>query len=370
MKRLLSAPVVACLLLACSGAAPPVPPPPSPPPAATPPPATAGASSPAGALSTGPGAPPAKVAAKRGTAPSRVETRRFASASLGVEKAYVVYFPRGYDDTEARFPVLYLLHGLGGNEGNWTRYGGLTESANLLDVPFVVVMPDGDDAFYVNGQQKVDYEACLRQKPPWDGSEAPASYCVRAARYEDYVTGDLVREVDQKLRTLPGRESRAIGGLSMGGFGATMLAMRHADLFSAAASWSGMVSPRYDGPHPFVAGQAKTASPATFGHAYPAKFSKHVRGIFGDDAAFWEAHDPTALAAQLPEDRLTLFLSTGDKDDFGFEDHAAHLHTVLEARGIAHERRVVPGKHTWAVWSAELPKGLAWLKGRLAGSPE
>lgn len=368
MKRSLSA---VLFVTACSGAEAPAPPA-SPPAAPRTPPAAADprAPEPAHPTTAAPGADGTGAAARRGKAPSRVEKRSFASASLGVEKGYVVYLPRGYDDGAARFPVVYLLHGLGGNEGNWVAHGGLAETANRLDLPAIVVMPDGDDGFYVNGHQKADYAACLTRKPPWDGAEAPASYCVKTPAYEDYLTGDLVREVDGTLRTVPERASRAIGGLSMGGFGATQLAMRHTELYSVAASFSGMVSLRYAGPHPFAAGKAQTASPASFGGPYPAKFKEHVRAIFGSDPAFWEAHDPTALAAKLPDGALTLFLSTGDKDDFQFEDHAAHLHEVLESHGVPHERRVVPGKHTWAVWSSELPKGLDYLRAHLAGAPE
>lgn len=304
-------------------------------------------------------------AAKPGSAPARVETRSFASASLGVSKSYLVYLPKGYDDSNARFPVVFLLHGLAGNETNWTKHGGLVEAANAVDPGVIVVMPDGDDGFYVNGVGSASYESCLSQKPPWDPSEAPASYCVKTPRYEDYITLDLLREVDTSFRTLPARASRAIAGLSMGGFGATELAFRHSDLFTAAASLSGMVSLRYAGPRPFVSGKAVVAPPTSFGSQYPAKFRDHVRGVFGPSADNWAAHDPTALVDKLPPDGLAIYLECGDKDDFGFQDHAAHLHTLLEARGVAHEYHVVPGKHTWAVWKPGVARALPYLSAHL-----
>ncbi len=301
---------------------------------------------------------------KPGVAPARVETRSFSSASLGVSKSYLVYLPKGYDDSSARFPVVVLLHGLSGNETNWTKYGGLVEAANAIDPGVIVVMPDGDDGFYVNGVGPVSYEACLAKKPPWDPSESPTTYCVKTPRYDDYITVDLLRDVDTSFRTLPARASRAIAGLSMGGFGATELAFRHPDLFAAAASLSGMVSLRYGGPHPF-AGSAVTATPASFGSQYPAKFRDHVKGIFGASADNWAAHDPTALVDKLPPDGLAIYLECGDKDDYGFQDHAAHLHALLEARGIPHEHHVVPGKHTWSVWKPGIARALPYLSARL-----
>jgi S-formylglutathione hydrolase FrmB len=295
-----------------------------------------------------------------------VETRSFDTPSLGVSKKYVVYLPKGYDDSEARFPVLYLLHGLGGRETNWVDRGGLVASAKAVDVPYLVVMPDGDDGFYVNGLQKVDYEACLREKPPWDPSETPATYCVKRPRYEDYVAFDLVQEIDRSYRTRAARESRGVAGLSMGGFGALQLAMRHPDLFSASASHSGMASLRYAGPRPFAPGRATTSTPADFGAQYPAKFRKHVASIFGASPDKWEAHDPTALVAKMPPDALAFYVDCGAQDDFHFQDHAAHLHEVLEAKGLAHEHHVVPGRHTWAAWKAQLPSSLRFFAARLA----
>src|SRR5271165_2203762 len=154
-----------------------------------------------------------------GHAPSRIDTRVFASASLGVSKRYLTYVPAGYDDSQHRFPVVFMLHGLGGDETNWTEHGHLKEAADAIGLAAIVVMPDGDASFYVNGAEPVDYDACLRQRPAWNPAEPPESYCVRAPRYEDYLVADLLAEVEASYRTLRERRSRGIGGLSMGGFG-------------------------------------------------------------------------------------------------------------------------------------------------------
>lgn len=306
--------------------------------------------------------PPPALNPPRGTAAPRVEARTFASAALGVTKRYQVFFPRGYDDSQHRFPVLYLLHGLGGNEDNWIKHGGLVAAATLVDVPFIIVMPDGDDSFYVNRPTADSFDVCSKQKPPWDGSEKPETYCVKTPRYEDYVVTDLVAHIDGSLRTRSDRRARAIAGLSMGGFGALSLSLRHPDVFSATASHSGMASLLYAGPHPFAAGKGQLAvDPGAWGGQYPEKFRAHVKKIFGADIAFWRDHDPTTLVPKAAPEALTMFVDCGQRDDFKFHDHASLLHESLEQRGVTHKFALVPGVHDWKLWTARLPESLKFF---------
>src|SRR5262249_23256288 len=180
--------------------------------------------------------------------PSRVVTERFHTDALGVDKAVVIYLPRGYDSQASRrWPVFYYLHGLGGNETNWTKDGHLDGAADELGLAAIVVMPDGDDGFYIDSAFKIDYDQCIK-----DGtglfvpSEQPHdTTCVRARNYETYIAKDLVSWVDAHYRTLSRREGRGIAGLSMGGFGAMELGLRHQDLFAAAASHSGAIALLY-----------------------------------------------------------------------------------------------------------------------------
>jgi S-formylglutathione hydrolase FrmB len=326
--------------------------------------APAPATSAAATAASGASNPPA------GNAPSHIETRTFASAALGVQKRYLVYLPRGYDDSQHRFPVVYLLHGLGGNETDWTQQGHLREAADAASFAAIVVMPDGDDGFYANGTTPVEYETCLHQKPPWDPRETPSTYCVRAPRYEDYVVVDVVADVDASFRTLRDRRSRGIAGLSMGGFGALSLAMRHTDVFSAAASHSGMASLLYQGPHPYVQGRATLAdSMAHWGSQYTKRFREHVQRVFGSDLEVWRSHDPSVVAARLERGALALHLDCGDADDYHFEDHASYLHDLLTSRGIPHEFKIVPGAHRWEVWAAMLPSSLRFFAAQLAAEP-
>ena len=95
--------------------------------------------------------PPAAARCRTRRGPGTVETHHFHSDALGVDKDYVLYLPGGYAaQPDARWPVIYLLHGLGGDETNWTAEGGVAAAADKLGLAAIIVMPDGDDGFYAN----------------------------------------------------------------------------------------------------------------------------------------------------------------------------------------------------------------------------
>jgi len=299
--------------------------------------------------------------------PGRIEEHTFRSRALGVDKRYLVYVPDAYASDTRRYPVVYLLHGLGGDETNWARHGDLLATADRVGLQALAVLPDGDASFYVNASSSRDYGACLAERPAFSAGEPSASYCVKTPRYEDYLAADIVSEVDARYRTLASRRGRGIGGLSMGGFGALVLGMKHTDLFSAVASTSGLVSLGYAGPHPYAGlASVELSSPATLGAHYPDRVRDHLRGLFGMNPETWRAVDPVVLAASLEPGRLAIHLDCGEDDDFRFDDHARHLHDVLASRQIAHEWGIKPGRHHFDYWKARLPEILQFFQRSLA----
>jgi len=231
-------------------------------------------------------------------------------------------------------------------------------------------MPDGDDGFYVDSPRPIDYDACLR-----DGTglfmpmlQPRPRTCVRHHRYETYIVHDLLAEVDGHFRTIADRAGRAIAGLSMGGYGALVLAMRHPDLFAATASHSGVDALLYDGPHPYVAGHVKLVTdPRTWGAAV-GQIGAWVRAIYGSDLATWRAHDPAALAAKLHPGRLAIYLDCGTEDTFALDDEASYLHDVLTGHKLAHAFFLGPGTHNCAFWGARLPASLAFLRDHVSAA--
>ncbi|MBZ0232406.1 MAG: esterase family protein, partial [Deltaproteobacteria bacterium] len=315
--------------------------------------------------SPSPTPPPAPAVVPDG--PGQVLDASFASAALGVSKRYKVYLPAGYDALASRrYPVVYMLHGLGGDETNWVDGGKLDAVADQLRLQAIVVMPDGDDSFYVNSVTPPDQAACLAAKPPFSREQRAEDYCVAHARYEDYITRDLVGHVDATYRTIAERRARGIGGLSMGGFGALQLAMRHPELFAATASHSGLDALLYAGPHPYAKEKVVLLEDVTSWGRSVGIIGAHIRAIFGADVANWRAHDPAWLAKELDDGELAIYLDCGAEDRLLLQNGAQYLHDVLLARGVAHEWYLGPGDHDFGFWGQRIDDSLAFFTRSLA----
>ncbi|MEZ4266732.1 MAG: alpha/beta hydrolase-fold protein [Myxococcota bacterium] len=258
----------------------------------------------------------------------------FHSAALGERRKVQVWLPPGYAaKPEARYPVIYVLHGLGGSERDFFQLGKLESHlkralATGVTPPAIVISPDGDDGYWTD--------------------HAPSG-AVAGPRWGAYVADDLIAWVDARYRTLADREHRAIVGVSMGGYGALSLALSHPDRFGAAVSLSGALFPTLPTHRPVY------------------------RRVWGDppNAAWFARASPMELLRTLPLDAPmpAVYLHVGDSDELGFVAFADAAHKVLMERGIDHTYRVTPGGHSWSVWAAETPAWLAFVGAWLARPP-
>jgi enterochelin esterase-like enzyme len=138
--------------------------------------------------------------------------------SLAFTSGVCVYLPPGYLTSNLRYPVLYLLHGGGGDQADWVTYGGIRAIMDSLiaadaENAAVVVMPDGRDGQWYDS---------------FDGS----------IKNEQYVLDYLIPYVDRHFRTIAERNGRVIDGLSNGGYGAMLFAAKAPDRFVAAGGMS------------------------------------------------------------------------------------------------------------------------------------
>lgn len=255
------------------------------------------------------------------------------SAILGRDVAYAVYLPPDYAASTRRYPVVYLLHGYTDDESGWVQFGevGLAVDRAIAEraiPPMIIVMPDGGVSFYIN-------DAAGR------------------TRYEDMFVGELIPFIDRTYRTRPKREFRGLAGLSMGGWGTLVYALRHTDLFAAGAAFSAAVWSDED-----VTGMKQENWDRLLGPLFGAK------GLAGQArlTAHFRATSPLALAGSLPEDQLKtvrLYIDCGD-DDFLIAGNCA-LHLLLAGRKIPHEFRVRDGGHTWTYWRTGIIDGLKFI---------
>jgi putative tributyrin esterase len=219
-----------------------------------------------------------------------------------------------------KLPVVYLLHGGDGTFQNWSNY---TDVAGL-GAGLLLVMPQGDYSWYVN--------AALR---PQD-------------RYEDYIVNDLAGDVEQRFPAQTARSGRAIIGVSMGGFGAINLSLRHPERFAFVAG----ISPAIDAPRRAYSWRRRNQS-----NAY--------RELFGPDGSQTRRNnDPfievrTADAARLP----FFYLSCGDKE--GLLAPNREFAALLDHLGIRHEFHSLSGGHDWGRWNSELPAVFQALRDHL-----
>lgn len=302
-------------------------------------------------------------------APGRVVADSFWSQALGIRKRAMIWLPPSYaSEPSKRFPVAYYLHGANGNETQWlnqAQLGVALDSLVAAGMPeMIVVMPDGDNGFYTTWNFLGDWAGCRRNRPP--NAEPAESYCVPWPHYDDYIARDLVAFVDRSYRTLAERRHRGLAGLSMGGYGAITLALSYPEVFSAAASHSGVLAPaRGGGRAPVPADRFDLAllraswSPGLWDIAAP---------VFGSDSVGWAARDPAVLYERarrryrgvLP----ALYVDCGTDDPFLHQNRA--FRDAIAASGGHILYREHPGAHTWAYWRTHGPASAAWLAARLA----
>ena len=251
------------------------------------------------------------------------------SAALGRAIPYSLYLPDGYDGDGAavRFPVLFLLHGLGGGERDWLEGGRLAATLDRLVAageapPMVVVMPGLGDGWYVDNPD-------------------PAGLGAIETAFLD----DLVPFVDRTWRTTGRREGRAVAGLSMGGWGAVRFGMLRPELFVAVASLSGAL--------------------VTEEWARTPAWEGYLSGAFGRpvDLARFRAASPFTLlpAFARATPRPALFLTCGDDDELDLEEGNLLFYLALARAGVDAELRITDGGHDWALWSRELEPVLRFV---------
>ena len=293
-----------------------------------------------------------------------VRTDSMVSYALGVQKRLLVYLPPSYDrEPGRRYPVAFYLHGAWGAEDDWVTLGRIDrvmDSLIALGLPeMIVVLPDGDDGWYTTWNALNNTAAC---RADTTRREPAASYCVPWPKYDEYIAREVVAHVDSSYRTLARRERRAIGGLSMGGYGAVSLSLRYPAVFAAAASHSGVLSPRYAGPVPFAPPPRYAAAVGAIRERYGPPLWALMRHVFGRDTIGWRARDPAILARHLAASGVpapALFVDIGRDDPFLEQNRA--FRAELAALGIPVRYTEWPGKHDWAYWRAHVVESLWWM---------
>lgn len=246
-----------------------------------------------------------------------IQTIQFKSELIGQVLPYNALLPIGYAESNKRYPVLYLLHGLFGRYDDWVTRTNLAEYAAHDDV--IIVTPEGHDSWYT------------------DSAGVPTD------KYESYFVRELISDVDARFRTIKDRRARGVAGLSMGGYGALKYGLKYPDLFAFAGSMSGALDPatRTDD-HPGFAWDVLRPS---------------INAVFGPRSnQTRKANDPHQIVRSLSASQIAslpyLYFDCGLED--GFLATNRELADILLAQRIPHQYRQLPGGHNWAYWDQQV----------------
>ncbi len=265
------------------------------------------------------------VACASARAESVVAAGAAPSAGLDGKFPYHAYLPDGYDQGSRRYPIIYLLHGAGGDEASWLTEGHAKVTLDRLIArgtipPVIVVMPGCRGCWWVDGP---------------------------SLKAETAFWADLVPEVERRFRVVGTRQGRFIAGLSAGGYGAVRYALRYPDRVGAVAA----------------------LSPAVYADTPPEISSARVQPPFRkadgsfDEAVWKQKNYPACIGDYFKQvHRVAFYLMSGDDDRYGIAFETMTLYRRLRERQSEHaELRIVDGDHTWSVWSVALENALAFL---------
>ena len=251
------------------------------------------------------------------TEKSKVEIASLYSALLARRVEYCAILPENYENSEENFPILYLLHGLFGRFDNWVTNTKITEYA--CRAPFVIICPEGANGWYADNKDRLNHF------------------------YESYIFEELIPDAERRFKVRSDGASRAVAGLSMGGYGAFKFAFRRPEMFRFAASLSGA----------FHAAEIYADAPDKIREELFPSISE----AFGDDNERQrEADDLFKIARNFPADRVKqlpyFYFDCGAADSFlPVNERLAEL---FRQRGILHEFHVFPGGHDWNYWDARV----------------
>lgn len=232
------------------------------------------------------------------------------------ELPFRVVLPENYEAVSERYPVLYLLHGLFGSCDNWLELTGIRDY--LTGKNLIAVLPEGYNNWYSD------------------------SATVEKDRFESSFINEFITAVETKYGISGSRETRAIAGLSMGGFGSLKFALKRPDLFIFAGSMSGA----------FDAPQLTENNP---GFDW-INLGPSILEVFGaENNPARAANDIFRIIKDFPEEKIEtlpfIYLDCGTED--GFLKINRELAELLREKQAAFEYKEILGGHDWVYWDQQ-----------------
>ena len=253
------------------------------------------------------------------------------SKILKGDRKFAVYLPPDYDSSNRSYPVLYLLHGLGDNQSAWIQFGEVLHTTDKainsgIATSMIIIMPDA-------GTGQMGYTNAISGK--WN--------------YEDFFFEEFMPHVENLYRIRKNKRYRAISGLSMGGGGSFLYALRRPDLFSSAAPLSASIGPQN--------------IEQMDDYSYLAYWGYSKSNINKSDfEKFKKKNNSLYLIDQMDQKILNSvrwYIDCGDEDHL-YKNNVL-MHIKMREKGVKHEFRVRDGGHNWDYWRSALPSVLEFI---------
>ncbi len=269
-----------------------------------------------------------------------VITDALKSDILKRDMNYSVYLPPSYEKSQRAYPILYLLHGMTGDNTDWVNRGEVariaTQAIQSGKAPeMIIVMPDGlFDAFYINNYEK-------------------------SIRWEDFFQKEFIPAVEKKYRVFSKRQYRAIAGLSMGGYGSLYHALKYKDMFSVCYT----MSAAFLEIEPLKADEKPNAM---FENLYVKLWgARNATGLHEN----YKAHSILEMVKNMEEYKAPtgwnppslpyIMIDCGDDD--GLLKTNTNLVHLMKEKKIPLEFRVRDGAHNWTYWRTSLDLALEYI---------
>jgi enterochelin esterase-like enzyme len=259
---------------------------------------------------------------------SKVEYKTFHSEVLNADRDYTVFLPKGYEKSDKKYPVLYLLHGMIDTNRGWYERGHVKDVADQLfasgeATEMIIVTPNAGGNVYEGA---------------WNGY-----FNMPGWQYETFFYTEFLPFIEKEYRIIGDKQHRAVAGLSMGGGGCTMYAQRHSDMFAACYAMSALMNIPEMG-----------AAPSQNTDDKMAILTKSVQE---NNCIKYVTDADEATKAKLRS--VKWFVDCGD-DDF-LLDRNIEFTQAMRAAQIPCEFRVRDGGHTFEYWHSALYTCLAFV---------
>ena len=260
------------------------------------------------------------------------EKQVIKSTILNKEVHYSIFLPSDYYTSERAYPVTYLLHGYGDADDGWIQFGEVNRLADDAIKagkipPMIIVTHDGFTSFYINGA---------------DGK----------LNYEDFFIKELIPHIEKTYKVKAERRFRGIAGLSMGGYGSLLYALKYPNLFVASAPLSAAV---------WTDNDIINLDEGMFNGLFGNSMGKNLKGKDRLTPA-WLSNSPLAIIEKKTKEELSAvwyWIDCGDDDFLTIGN--AQLHIALTNKNVPHEFRMRDGAHNWTYWRTGIIDALSFI---------